>query len=281
MNSKEGIVVGCNRSLPPHRLLLTPHSLVAGWFACYNRRMSFLRIAHRGASGTRPEHTRVAFERAIEVGVDMIEIDVQLTRDRQLVVLHDLELGRTVEGKGRVREYDLADLRARDAGSWFDPTCRDQKVLSLAEVLEITAASVPLNVEIKSPPPDWETTVRQLLELLGRFDQLEATIVSSFAMGALRCLRSAAPQMRIGALWQQPDLEPLWAHARELGAATVHLSWPLAVDSVIEQARRRGLTVLTWTVNDLDDMCRLARAGVGGIISDFPERFAAIAAAGR
>src|SRR6185436_16224362 len=108
--------------------------------------MPFLRIAHRGAAGTCPEHTRPAFQRAIELGVDMIELDVQLTRDGELVVLHDLELGRTIRASGFVRECDLAALRALDAGSWFGPSFHDQPVLSLGDVLDLTVGRVQLNV---------------------------------------------------------------------------------------------------------------------------------------
>jgi glycerophosphoryl diester phosphodiesterase len=238
--------------------------------------MSFLCIAHRGASGTRPEHTRSALERAIEIGVDMIEIDVQLTRDQQLVVLHDRELGRTIAGTGAVRDHDLADLCRRDAGAWFAPEYAGQRVLSLAEVLEITSGRVPLNIEIKSPEPDWEKTAVELLALLVRFDQLGVTIVSSFEMGALRRVRAAAPAARLGVLWQRADLESAWNHARELDAATVHLHWALAGDAAVSEASRRGLSVLAWTVNDIDIMSRLAQGGVAGIISDFPERFAGV-----
>src|SRR5512139_266895 len=106
--------------------------------------MSFLRVAHRGAAGSCPEHTRPAFARAIELGVDMIEMDIQLTRDRHLVVLHDRELGRTVSGSGRVRDYDLGDLCSRDAGAWFDAAFAGERVLSLNDVLELTAGRVAL-----------------------------------------------------------------------------------------------------------------------------------------
>lgn len=233
--------------------------------------MSFLRIAHRGASGTRPEHTRAALERAIEIGVDMIEVDVQLTRDAQLVVLHDRELGRTVAGSGWVRDHDLADLCRRDAGAWFAPEYAGQRVLSLAEVLEITSGRVALNVEIKSPEPDWQRTAEELVALLSRFGQLDATIVSSFETGALRRVRAAAAAARLGILWHRPDIKPLWDAAREVGAASVHLHWALVCEEILSEAFRQGLSVLVWTVNDIETVTRLVRGGVSGIISDFPE----------
>jgi len=235
--------------------------------------MAFLRIGHRGASGTRPELTRAAFERAIELGVDMIELDVQLTRDRQLVVLHDLELGRTVAGEGPVRAYSLEELRARDAGSWFDAAHARERVLSLEEVFDLTAGRANLNVEIKSPEPDWTSTASELSALLVRSGRLDTTIVSSFALGALRAVRRVAPRARLGVLWQQPILQPLWAAVVELEAIAVHPLWRLVNEELITAAHSRGLIVLTWTVNDPGEMRRLAALGVDGIISDFPERF--------
>ena len=136
--------------------------------------MSFLRIAHRGASGTRPEHTRAAFKRAVELKVDMIELDVQLTRDAQLVVLHDPYFGRTVTGDGLVRDHTLDELRAMDAGTWFGPAYADERVLSLDDVLDITAGHAMLNVEIKSPDADWQATAEVLLATLARRTQLPA-----------------------------------------------------------------------------------------------------------
>ena len=235
--------------------------------------MGFLRIAHRGASGTRPEHTRSAFERAIELQVDMIELDVQLTRDRELVVLHDLSFGRTVAGSGLVREGALSELRTMDAGAWFGPAYVGQAVLSLDEVLDITAGKTMLNVEIKSPEPDWQPTAEILLEILERRAQVPHTVISSFDIGALRCMRAATPQARLAMLWHEPDLDAMWRFAQEIRAENVHPYWPLVDAELIATAKQRGLRVLTWTVNDVAVMRQLVACGVDGIISDFPERF--------
>lgn len=238
--------------------------------------MAFLRIAHRGASGTRPEHTRLAFERALELAVDMIELDVQLTRDRRLVVLHDMYLGRTVVGSGLVRELTLDQLRVLDAGAWFGSAYAGQAVLSLDEVLDITAGRAMLNVEIKSPAEDWQTTAEVLVDLLNARAQLMQTVISCFDVGALRCMRRVAPAARLGMLWHAPDLAAMWEQAQEIGAATVHPFWQLVARPVVATAKQRGLGVLTWTVNDIGVMRQLVDCGVDGIISDFPERFDAI-----
>ena len=168
--------------------------------------MPCLKIAHRGAAGTRPELTQPAFEHALEIGVDMIELDVQLTRDQQLVVVHDRELGRTLPGRGLVREHTLAELAALDAGAWFALEYAGARAPSLEEVLDLTAGEADVNVEIKSPAPDWRATARVLIDLLSARGRLESTIISSFETGALRAVRECSEAARLGVLWHAPEL---------------------------------------------------------------------------
>ena len=234
--------------------------------------MPYLRIAHRGAAGTRPELTRPAFERALEIGVDMMELDVQLTRDRRLVVLHDRELGRTVQGAGAVRDHTLAELCALDAGAWFALEYAGTRVPSLDEVLDLSAGRAELNVEIKSPEPDWDATAQSVIELLTAKRRLESTIISSFEMGALRAVRERSTAARLGVLWHSADLDPMWLLAEGLQARAVHPEWSLVDAALIEHAHARGLAVITWTVNEPTTMAALAALGVDGIISDYPER---------
>jgi glycerophosphoryl diester phosphodiesterase len=239
--------------------------------------MTWLRIAHRGAAGTRPELTRPAFERALEIGVDMIELDVHLTRDQALVVLHDRELGRTVRGDGLVRDHTLAELTARDAGAWFGPDYVGTTVPPLADVLDLTRDKAALNVEIKSPEADWVATATALIELLAANQRLDTTIISSFEMGALRAVRERSRSARLGVLWHRKDLDPMWREAEALQARSVHPQWELVDAAVVSRAHARDLAVIVWTVNDPAAMARLAALGVDGIISDFPERFSAVA----
>jgi glycerophosphoryl diester phosphodiesterase len=146
-------------------------------------------------------------------------------------------------------------------------------VLSLDEVLDITAGRTMLNVEIKSPAPDWQPTAEVLIDLLERREQMSRTIVGCFEIGALRCVRAVAPQARLAMLWHQPDLDPMWQYAQEIGAENVHPFWPLVDRALVAAARQRGMCVVTWTVNDVAVMRQLVACGVDGIISDFPERF--------
>src|SRR5438067_10660640 len=115
-------------------------------------RVRCLVIAHRGASGTHPENTMAAFRRAVDVGAGMIELDVQLTRDRHVVVIHDATLDRTTDGRGPVSAVTLAELRRLDGGGWFAPGFAGERVPTLAEVL--AAVHVPVNVELKPARDD-------------------------------------------------------------------------------------------------------------------------------
>lgn len=216
-----------------------------------------------------------AFEVALEIGVDMIELDVQLTRDRRLVVLHDRELGRTVAGRGAVRDRSLAELQGLDAGSWFAPEFAAARVPSLEQVLDLVRGRAALNVEIKSPAADWDESADALLELLAGAD-LATTIVSSFSMGALQAVRERSADARIGVLWHEPDVHNAFGHADRLAAEALHPLHRLVTARLVERAHRAGLAVYTWTVNDLGRMRALAGLGVDGIISDFPERLASL-----
>ena len=112
--------------------------------------MAFLGIAHRGASGRAPENTHVAFAAALALGAEAIELDVQLSADGELVVIHDETLERTTDGTGPVGDRTAAELAALDAGSWFAPEFRGERIPLLADVIAQLRDHVTLNVEIKS-----------------------------------------------------------------------------------------------------------------------------------
>lgn len=233
----------------------------------------WLRVAHRGASGSAPEHTRPAFERALALGVDMIELDVQLSRDHELVVIHDLDLPRTTSGNGLVREHDFADLKRLDAGIWFGKDFVGLRLMSLAEVIDIVGTRARLNVEVKAPAPDWPALATTLMRLLSAHGLVDSTIISSFEPEALGAVRQQSPDAKLGLLWQRPDFAEAWQWSGALGATSIHPHWCLVSADVLCAARALRLQVVTWTVNDVSTMVELVCQGVDGIISDFPERF--------
>ncbi|MEE8523355.1 MAG: glycerophosphodiester phosphodiesterase family protein, partial [Thermoanaerobaculia bacterium] len=140
-------------------------------------------IAHRGFSGVAPENTLVAIRKAIDVGADMAEIDVLLSRDRHVVVIHDDTLDRTTDGKGPVEDLSLEELRRLDAGSWFSAEFAGERMPTLAEVLDLVRGRILLNVEIKSEAVTREIEggiVDRVLRLIAEREMGDQVILSSF-----------------------------------------------------------------------------------------------------
>src|SRR5690625_1782572 len=133
--------------------------------------MKPLIIAHRGASGHVQENTLAAFELTVEEGADCIKLDVHLTNDGELVVIHDDTLDLTTNGTGRVQEKTLDELKAYDAGSWFDTKFASEKIPLLQEVIDILPADVFLNVEIKNTPTGYQGIEQQRVDALEQHDR--------------------------------------------------------------------------------------------------------------
>jgi glycerophosphoryl diester phosphodiesterase len=235
------------------------------------RPADFTRIAHRGASAECPENTLASFRRAMDLGAQMIECDLQLTADGHVVVFHDWTAERTAGGAGRIVELGLEALRALDAGSWRDARFAGERVPTLGEILEITAGRVELNLELKSQTGDERLVLAALAEVM-RHRALDRVLFSSFHMGLLERVREFSPDAAIGVLWTGPPFEPAFDYARELGAVALHPRDAAVTADLVAQADERGLATNVWTVNSVDRMLELVGFGVAGIISDHPGR---------
>jgi glycerophosphoryl diester phosphodiesterase len=226
-------------------------------------------IAHRGASGTCPENTLAAFRRAAEVGAPMIELDVQLTRDDQVVVLHDWTLERTTDGAGPVRDRTLAELRRLDAGAWFGTAFRGERVPTLGEVLD--AVDVGVNVELKPIGSDGlEARALAVVEVAGALDRV---IFSSFDLAVLQRLRALSARAEIAILWDTEPVVGAVQWAERVAARGLHLRKDRVNGEALAIASGAGLPVRVWTVNERGEIARLRSAGIEGIFTDFPERF--------
>jgi glycerophosphoryl diester phosphodiesterase len=226
-------------------------------------------IAHRGASGTRPENTLAAFRHAVALGADMIELDVQLTADGEVVVFHDDSLARTTDGHGTVRAHTLAELRRLDAGGWFDPAYRGERVPTLAAVL----AEIPLPVNVELKPAGGEGLEARTLAVVETAGAMGRVVFSSFTEAALLRLRRLASDATIAVLWERGGPTRGLARAERVGARALHLRKDAATPHTLARLRAAGMAVRVWTVNDQAEIARLARAGVEGIFTDHPERF--------
>jgi glycerophosphoryl diester phosphodiesterase len=226
-------------------------------------------IAHRGASGTCPENTLAAFRRAATIGAPMVELDVQLTRDHEVVVMHDWTLDRTTDGSGAVRDRTLAEIRRLDAGAWFGPSFRGERVPTLAEVL----AEVPVAVNVELKPVGDDGLEDRALAVVEAAGALGRVVFSSFEAAALRRLRSRSETAALAVLWEREAIAEALALAGRVGARALHLRKDAVTPEVLASTSRAGLPVRAWTVNDPSETARLRAAGVAGIFTDFPERF--------
>jgi glycerophosphoryl diester phosphodiesterase len=226
-------------------------------------------IAHRGASGTRPENTLCAFRRAEALGAGMIELDVQLTRDGEVVVIHDWTLARTTDGRGRVASHTLSELRRLDAGAWFDVAYRGEIIPTLREVLD--AVRLPVNVELKARGDDGLED--RTLDVVRAAGAERRVIFSSFHPQSLVRLRRRAGDADIAVLWSRRRLLMALQLADGVRATALHIRNGAVAPAEVRAARARGLEVRVWTVNDAGESAALEALGVGGLFTDFPERF--------
>ena len=226
-------------------------------------------IAHRGASGTRPENTLVSFRHAEALGAHMVELDVQLTRDDAVVVIHDWTLGRTTGGRGRVATRTLAELKKLDAGAWFAADYRGERIPTLQEVLDTIA--LPVNVELKARGDDGLEA--RALEVVVEAGAQSRVVFSSFHPESLVRLRQRSPSAAIGVLTSEHRLARALRLAGRVGATALHIRKDGVAPGEVLAAVAQGLEVRAWTVNDPEEFARLADAGVSGVFTDFPERF--------
>ena len=154
-------------------------------------------VGHRGASDRAPENTLASFEAAIAIGVDAIELDVHLSRDGHLVIIHDQNLARTTNGRGLVHEHSLAELKALDAGSWFGPSFAGERIPTFEETLVRIGPRVPLQVEIKGAT---DGVTEATIAALRAHGLLDTSMITSFHLGLLPLVRALAPSVQIGAL---------------------------------------------------------------------------------
>jgi glycerophosphoryl diester phosphodiesterase len=226
-------------------------------------------IAHRGASGTRPENTLVAFRRAEALGAHMIELDVQLSRDGEVVVMHDDTLERTTDGRGALVTHTLAELRRLDAGRWFGEPFAGERIPTLAEVLN--EIRLPINVELKAGGgPGLEARTLAVVRSAGALGRV---IFSSFDPDALLRLRTLTADAELAVLWTRRGLFPGLELARRVAARGLHLRKKIASPAGLAAVRETGLAIRVWTVNEPREFAPLGVAGASGVFTDYPERF--------
>ncbi len=225
-----------------------------------------LTIAHRGASASYPENTLRAFVAAVEAGADMCEFDVRMTRDGEVVVIHDATVKRTTGGRGTVAAMGLAALRRLDAGARFGARFRGERIPTLDEVAATLGGRCGMDIELKAVGLE-----RSVCEIVRGHGVLDGTVVSSFDWDQLKVVGEAEPRMRLALLASVAPAALLDA-AAAMRAYAIAPRFDLVRSELCAEAHRRGLKVLTWTVDRRPAMRLLISAGVDGIMTNCPER---------
>lgn len=224
-----------------------------------------LAIAHRGASGYAPENTRAAFDRAITMGADAIETDVQLTADGEPIIFHDSTVERTSDGRGPLGDYTLAALRALDLGGWYAPEFAGQRVLTLAELLDDYAGRIPLAIEIKDP-----RAARALITALDARGLGAGIQITSFHWPALLDAQALNPNLAYGFLTPTFD-EDLIARSVRRGFAQICPHVERLTARRVALAHAHGLDVRAWGVTRRDQVERLLETGADGATCNWPD----------
>lgn len=246
-------------------------------------------IAHRGGSGLRPENTLAAFDHAVKLGVDLLEMDVRLTADGELAVIHDASVDRTTNGSGAVSGMPLRELQGLDAGYHFSADNgvsfpyrgRGVRIPALKEVFAVHGA-MRMVVEMKS---SGETTARALCDLLRAAGMTQKILVAAFDVATLEHFRGACAEVAtaMSASEARGFVFASWAFlSRATSPAAPALLLPdrigpveIAGGGLISAARARGLKMQVWTVNDEQRMRELLAARIDGIMTDHPDKLLA------
>ncbi|MBI2952240.1 glycerophosphodiester phosphodiesterase [bacterium] len=233
-----------------------------------------LSIAHRGASGMAPENTLAAVERALDLGVDLVEIDVHATRDGHLVVLHDATVDRTTDGYGAVRDMTLAEARRLSAGRWFAPSFAGERVPTLEEVLELTRRRVPLLIEVKP-----RGISERVIEAIRDLRAMEDVILQSFHPASVKEVRELERRIPAALLvGRMPVGHTRWRgrslvkKALQVGANALALSYLAVTPSLADEVHRRAVSLWVWTVDEEIAMQKMIQVGADGVITNHPER---------
>jgi glycerophosphoryl diester phosphodiesterase len=231
-------------------------------------------IAHRGYMARYPENTLAAFRAAMDAGVDMIELDVVLSKDRRLVVIHDDSLGRTTNGTGLVRDHTLTELKKLDAGSWFDSRFCGERLPTLEEVLDLVGGQVALNIEIKRSayephaPPD--AIERQVVDLVRRKKMTSSTLISSFEWRVLENIKGLEEAPAVAVLSFYPDGDNHLEACRKLRAFSWHPSHLELREEHVREMHEAGIPVFPYNADAPEDIKRMLEMGVDGLITIDP-----------
>jgi glycerophosphoryl diester phosphodiesterase len=256
--------------------LMGPNALQAssGKLSFWSGRFPVMVMAHRGFSGAAPENTLASFKKAIEIGVDVIELDVRFSKDGHLVVFHDDTLERTTRRIGRVADLTLQELKGLDAGSWFGTSFAGERIPTLTEVLELIRGRVLLNIELKKGdhgPYSIIELADRTLDEIKKAKMEDQVLFSSFdATGVARILEKDA-RIPAALISRNPWNSPF--DVMEGNRFSILNCRRNTLNPVnFKRARQEGVRIGVWTVDTVEEMEKFVSMEVDAIITDHPDR---------
>lgn len=228
-----------------------------------------LHFAHRGSPTEAPENTLPAIQKAINRGAHGIEIDVQLTKDGQLVIWHDLNLARFSDDKPKIKDLTYNEITSLDAGFWFNHSFKGTKLTTLQQILAICPKDVLLNIEIKNPPSPYLGIEEKVAKALLDYQKVETVIISSFDHEALRRMKHLLPNVKIGLLFRDRLWKP-WDYVASLDfdVYSIHPDYQILDEKYITHFKELECKIYPFTVDDQSEVNRLVELGVDGVFTN-------------
>lgn len=238
-------------------------------------------VAHRGGAALAPENTLGAFTNAMQLGVDMVECDVHLSKDGHVIVMHDAEVSRTTNGRGYISDLTLAELKQLNAAAKFSGGYATQTVPTLDELLDLVKGKVPIQIEIKvdAKGQRYPGIEQKVVTAVRAREMIAQVIVISFDFATLKAIKQLEPRLATGALVRAD-----WFSARgnevgrivqdaidATGANYFMPTYAPVTEALVNAVHARGLKIGVWTVNSASDMARLAGWSVDAITTDRPD----------
>jgi glycerophosphoryl diester phosphodiesterase len=234
--------------------------------------------AHRGTRGCSPENTMSAFRQVLNTKADGIELDVQLTKDGQVVICHDHDIDRTSNGSGWIKDFTLAELKTFDFGAWYDPKFAGERIPTFTEFFTwFVTTPLILNVEIKNCPVIYDGIENKIVDIIkgiapNDFDIYNRIIISSFYHPSLVKIKEIDDKLKTGVLFGSRPVD-VYSFIRQTNADYLHPDWSCVDKRWVEEVHAQGIGVNSYTVNKQEEFDFISRTGIDGIFSDYPERW--------
>lgn len=228
-------------------------------------------FAHRGFSGKYPENTLIAFEKAVEAGADGIELDVQLSKDGEVMIMHDETLDRTTDGKGPLVSYTCEELQKFDASYIYRGQMGFNKIPTLREYFElIKNTNIITNIELKTGINEYLGIEQKVWDLIQEYNLADRIIISSFNHYTILRMKAIAPKLKCGLLTETWYVDA-GKYTHNLGVECYHPHFANMTKNIVNEIKSYGIEINTWTVNKEEQMRDLIEKGIDGLIGNFPD----------